>query len=564
MPLFEQGFAQHQLGRLRAAIEIYKELLRQCPDHAEALHYLGLAHLQLGQLAEADTYFTNSLRHAPESANTLCDYGSLKSAQKNFPEAQSYFRRALALNPNHPDALNNLGNLLNRLNRFDEALPLFKRLTLVRPEVAAGFRLLGDTYYKLDCMDSAIDNYRRAIELDSGDRRARLALGDAYESAGKFKQARIQYASILNRNSNSPLALARMLLLHDGEVEPEWLKRAHTLAASTETPVDARIRVNIALGQYHDRHENYEQAFEHFRIGNDLQFAKEPFNSERFAEAVDALIDVFTPEYFSSLTPRECSQSEQPVFVVGMPRSGTTLTEQILASHSKVAAGGELSSILTLVTRIEGLSPSKSPYPYGMRGLGASQCNELAARYLERLRKVSVDALRVTDKLPFNFMHLGLIASIFPKARIIQLNRNPMDNCLSCYFTSFSEQIRFASHLETLGRYYLDYRRLISHWKKVLPIEILSVNYESIISSTDQETRKMLDYCGLEWEDSCRAFHRTHRDIKTPSRWQVRQPIYSTAVGRWKHYNRQLLTLQNILGLVLVDEQHAWSQSRTI
>lgn len=237
-----------------------------------------------------------------------------------------------------------------------------------------------------------------------------------------------------------------------------------------------------------------------------------------------------------------------------MPRSGTTLTEQILASHSQVAAGGELSMLLKTSYQIRELSKTGEPYPRGLLSIDTPALRKMAARYLAHLDSVSNTADRVTDKLPFNFMHLGVIALLFPNARIVHCRRQPIDNCLSCYFTSFARQIRFANRLDTLGRYYVDYDRLMRHWQAVLPIEIFELQYEDLVSDTEGQIRQLLDYCGLDWEDACLAFDKTERGVRTPSRWQVRQPIYQKSVARWRHYERQLEPLIGILAPVLNEQ----------
>jgi hypothetical protein len=231
-----------------------------------------------------------------------------------------------------------------------------------------------------------------------------------------------------------------------------------------------------------------------------------------------------------------------------MPRSGTTLVEQILATHSRVAAGGELPTITNLAAEI---GRTGEAYPQGVRTLGGTGLAQLARRYLGKLETVSPDAPHVTDKMPFNFMHLGLIAALFPDAAIIHCRRGALDTCLSCYFTSFSENLLFASNQEALGYYYLDYRRMMDHWRLILPKPMLDVEYEQLVSNTEETVRALLKYCGLEWEPACLQFHRTARGIRTPSRWQVRQPIYSSSVGRWCRYDRHLQPLRDVLTPVL-------------
>jgi len=360
----------------------------------------------------------------------------------------------------------------------------------------------------------------------------------------------MQYLAILRRESESPLALSRLLQMRDGEVDPEWVETARRLAENPETPEDGRIRLNIALGYHADRAGQYRAAFQHLRLGYDAQAARDPFDSDGYSRAIDRLVNTLDRSFYEQATDSGLD-SQRPIFVVGMPRSGTTLTEQILASHSQVAAGGEMSMLLKVSYQVGELSRSGKPYPEGLHTTGRVSLRRMGRRYLEQLDRVSTSADRVTDKLPFNFMHLGVIALLFPQAKVIHCQRHPLDNCLSCYFTSFADQIHFANRLDTLGRYYLDYHRLMQHWHDVLPIEILDLPYENMVNDTQGQVAKLLDHCGLPWEDACLDFHRTERGVRTPSRWQVRQPIYKGSVQRWRHYAEELEPLRRILAPIL-------------
>ena len=315
-------------------------------------------------------------------------------------------------------------------------------------------------------------------------------------------------------------------------------------------PEEGRIRLNVALGYYYDRVQQFDEAFRRLQLGYDAQSRRDPFDADGYTRAINRLIETLTEEFYAT-APSSGVDSSRPIFIVGMPRSGTTLTEQILASHSQVAAGGELSSLLKTSYQIGELSNTREPYPRGLLAIDEAALEKMADSYLAQLDAVSKTAGHVTDKLPFNFMHLGVIALLFPNARIVHCRRHPIDNCLSCYFTSFAEQIGFANRLDTLARYYVDYDRLMRHWKRVLPIDIFELQYEDLVTDTEDRIRALLTYCGLDWEDACLAFDKTERGIRTPSRWQVRQPIYRKSVARWRHYEKQLEPLIRALQPVL-------------
>jgi len=549
-PRIREGIALQRRGNVRDAAALYKEALRERPDDPQALHYMGLAQFQLGALAEAEQLLRRSVERDPAEANTWSDLGMVRMKLDQPEESLTAFTRALELAPEHPDALNNMALVLRKLGRFVQAQPLLERLVALKPTSVQALYALADTQNKMSEVDAAIRTYQQALKLAPDDPRIRLGLGDAYESSGRFKQALMQYQATLRRNPDNALALARLLQLRDATPEPEQIERARQLADDPSTKEDGRIRLNVALGYYHDRQKQYGEAFQRLQRGYDVSARREPFDSDGYTRAIDVLIQELTADFFAS-APTSGLESERPVFVVGMPRSGTTLTEQILASHSQVAAGGELSSLLKVSYQTQELSATGEPYPRGLKAIDSAGLAIMAQRYLDDLEKVSESAPRVTDKLPFNFMHLGVIALLFPNARIIHCRRHPLDNCLSCYFTSFADQIRFANQLDTLGRYYLDYDRLMKHWHKVLPVEIFDLQYETLIEDTEPTVRALLDHCALPWEDACLSFHETQRAVRTPSRWQVRQPIYKGSMQRWRNYENQLQPLVKMLSPLL-------------
>ena len=551
-PQIQEGIVLQRQGNLNSAAACYKDVLNQDKNNTDALHYLGLVNYQLGDVQQADDLMSRALQFNPSCANTLSDLGMVKVEREQYQESLPLFVRALQLNPNHTDAMNNMATALKKLLRFEQTLPLYERLLKLFPRSAQVLCDLADAQYHINRLDDAIGSYQKAIKLEPDNKHARVGLGDALESAGKFKQSKLQYLAALRQDKNSPLALSKLLQLREGEIEEKWVVLAHKLIDSPNIEPEGRIRLNVALGYYYDRQKDYDKAFHHLKSGYDAQAQKEPFDSDKSTKSINSLIEVLTEEFYQSAT-FSGNESERPVFILGMPRSGTTLTEQILASHSQVAAGGELSVLLQVAYQAQALSNNKRPYPHCLTDISRFTLAKLATTYLDRLNKVSSSARMVTDKLPFNFVHVGIIAMLFPNAKIVHCRRHPLDNCLSCYFTSFSDQIKFANNLQTLGQYYLDYDRLMTHWHQALPVEIFDLQYEDLISNTEEKVRELLDYCQLDWEDNCLNFYETKRGVRTPSRWQVRQPIYSSSMQRWRHYESHLVPLKEILAPILVD-----------
>lgn len=532
------ALVHHRQGQLQAAVAIYERLLALYPADVDIHRHLGVARLQQGQLPAAEQLLIRAAQLAPHSIEVMSELGALRLAQRRYREATELLEAVLRRNPNHPDALNQCAIAWVEMGRVERAAPLFERIARLRPTSAAAFRHLGDVQAKLGQHDPALESLQRALELDPDDRQSRLALGEVYESLGRQREAKTQYTALLRRHPGSPLALARLLMLAGSSSEASWVNQAREISDSNAVPAEARARVAIALAHYHDRAGQFEEAFRHLEHGNSLLRAQRPYDAARFGEAVDRLIEVFTAEQIRTLQSRFVSPSSKPVFIVGMPRSGTTLLEQMLCSHSRAEAGGELSAMLNVAARVSGLTSSQLDYPYAVRELDEGALEKLAQKYLKRLDQVSPEAARVTDKLPFNFMHIGLIAALFPHATIVHCHRDPLDTCISCLFTNFSEQIRFANDMQSLGHYYRHYQRLMQHWRHVIGQNLLDVQYEELVKDTEPVLRRVIAHCGLPWEEQCLRYYEGARSIRTPSRWQVRKPISTASIGRWKHYER--------------------------
>jgi tetratricopeptide (TPR) repeat protein len=534
-------------GQAEAAIEHCHALRTSWPDSADVLRYLGLGCLQAGRLSEAERHFLGAMHQEPASPNLKNDLGIVYLRQKAYGDAQKYFEGALDIDPNHGDALSNIAVLFTELNQPERARPYLQRLVAVLPFSGAAYAKAARNSLLLDHVEVAIRLGRKAVRFAPELSDARLSLAEALETSGRFRQAKFQYLSVLRVNPRHAAALAKLLSMRQTRIDTRFASEARAVLESGNLSGAERAQLHLALARYHDQREDYDSAFAHLTRGNSITWKKQAFDSSLYSRAVDAILAVFTPEFFSS-QPRHEVRSTRPIFIVGMPRSGTTLVEQILASHPRVAAGGELSTITNLAGET---GRAGEAYPDGIRILGGAGLAKMARRYLGKLETVSPDAPHVTDKMPFNFMHLGLIATLFPDAAIVHCRRGALDTCLSCYFTSFSDNLLFASNQEALGHYYLDYRRMMDHWRRVLPKPMLDVEYEQLVGNTEKTVSAMLTYCRLEWEPACLQFHRTDRGIRTPSRWQVRQPIYSRSVGRWRRYERHLQPLLDVLAPVV-------------
>jgi tetratricopeptide (TPR) repeat protein len=306
--------------------------------------------------------------------------------------------------------------------------------------------------------------------------------------------------------------------------------------------------LHFALGKCYDDTNQHEKAFKHYQSGCELKRKRINYDPKQQSLFFDNLITIFDKAKIKSL--RQFSNpSDLPIFVLGMPRSGTTLTEQIIASHPKVFGAGELRHFVDLVNKSVNTSNGQLFYPLNINLLSNEQIADIGTEYITRLRAYSPDAPHITDKMPGNFTNVGMIHALLPNAKIIHVVRNPFDNCLSCYTRLFQHGQSFTYDIAELGRYYADYRRLMQHWRKVLPKEaFLDVVYEDLVTDTEAQAKRIIDFCGLEWDANCLEFHKMERQVRTASVTQVRQPIYTTSVDRWKRFEKELQPLAIALG----------------
>ncbi len=341
--------------------------------------------------------------------------------------------------------------------------------------------------------------------------------------------------------------------------DPSLLDDMRRLAGNDDLKPDQAVALNFALARALDAEGEYEQAFGYFQRGNRLkqseyqqarayfqqgdQRKEAAFDPAAQKEFVDRLIATFTSDFFAERRGWG-SEDEGPVLILGMPRSGTTLVEQILASHPEVKAGGELTHLRDLARALAAEFPGlSSPEAAASR----EQLEAMGEEYLSRIRALSAGSRLVTDKLPANFLRLGLIALWLPQAKVIHVRRNPFDTCLSIYFQHFEEGLPYSWDLAHVGAYYREYLRLMAHWRRVLPLPMLEVQYEDLVANQAEKTRDLLAYCGLSWDEPCLRFWETERAVDTASLWQVRQPIYTRSIGRWRHYEAHLGPLKQAL-----------------
>lgn len=397
-----------------------------------------------------------------------------------------------------------------------------------------------------DRPEEAAAAWRRALELAPQRAGYHSNLGNALLNLGRLEEARRCYQLAVELDPALAAAFfqwargARHRLAHPAEMDG-----VEAVLQRPDLDADDRAFFHFALGKIYDDSGLYDLAWPHFAAGNRLEAVRQPFEATAHAAHVDELIGYFSA---GRLADRGLGTHDpRPVFIVGLPRSGTTLVEQILASHPEVHGAGEREDLGRIEAGLSGRTPSGTPYPVCLDDLGPGPARELARRYLEGVCARAGDAVRVTDKMPHNFLRLGLAALLLPAARVIHCRRAPRDTCLSIFFQKFSGANPYAYDLNRIAAFHRDYRRLMEHWRAALPLAMLEVRYEDLVADQEAQTRRLLDFCGLAWRDECLSFFRARRSVATSSSWQVRQPVYRSSLARWRNYEKHLTPLLEAL-----------------
>jgi tetratricopeptide (TPR) repeat protein len=503
--LLVRGNACFARGEYVEALNLYERLATLKPRHADALNNIGATLCKLSRFHEAEDYLRRAIKLRPEFPEALFALGVVQHWRGLSPEAEAPLRRALKLKPSYVNARSLLGMVLAFQGRLGDAEIQFGKVLKIAPNNA-------------DAM---------------------VGMGEVARMSGRFADAESWFARALAINPSMAGACAALALLRKMSVsDGAWLERAVEIADSGIPPTE-EAALRFSIGKYHDDIGEFARAFESYRQANDLaRSVAEPYRRDAHERFVDDLIRVYTRETILTL-PNGGSDSRRPVFVVGMLRSGSTLAEQIIASHPAAKGAGELGFWSNVGRKHEAAIRSGS-VDQGLR-------TKLAEDYLRVLAEQSSDALHIVDKALINADYLGLIHSVFPNARIIHMRRNPIDSCLSCYFQQFSPAFVFSLDLTDLAHYYRQHHRLMAHWHQVLPPgSILEVPYEGLVADQAAWTARMLEFIGLEWDDSCLDFYKNDRGVTTASTWQVRQKIYQGSVGRWRHYEKFIKPLMSL------------------
>ncbi len=572
---YNLAIALQSLGRLADAVDHYRRAIELRPDHAEAYDNLGSALHALGRHADAIACYKKALTLKPDSASMHNNLGMAYRTVGRAEEAVPHHVKALVIDPGRVEAYNNLGLALHALGRWHEAMDAYAKALSLRPDSAEALHYLGHTLQALARHDEAAASYRAALAIRPSYAEARNDLGNVLqvlrrpaeaiacyeaalaqrpdfadihnnlgvvlESVGRIEEARQAYERAVALAPGRPAFYRTLVDLAPLPAGDPRLSSLETLAQDMDALSESeRIELHFALGKALADLGEPGRAFDHYLAGNTLKRSRIDYDEGATLRELELIPAMFTAPVLRARQGLG-HPSPVPVFIVGMPRSGTTLIEQILASHPQVFGGGEMMELNTAVAGLARSDAIAPRYPEGVAQLSGEDLYRLGAEYLERVCRLAPQAERITDKMPANFRFVGLIHLALPNARIIHVRRDPVDTCLSCFTRLFAHDQPHTYELGELGRYYRAYAAVMAHWRTVLPPGVmLEVEYEALVADTEAETRRMLAHCDLPWDEACLAFYRNGRQVRTASASQVRRPIYRGAIGRWQPYRDRL------------------------
>lgn len=536
-------------GRPTEAAKCAQQVIRINPQHPAAHSLLGNILAQLRQPQSALHHLQRALELDPRDAAAANTLGSLLRDLGRFADAVACLTRAVELQPTNLPARFLLADAYQHRGMRKEARTVLKGL-LAFPQAAAESHLsLG----RLDVVDGelqrALDHFAAALALDPGNRAALSGMAAAEVKLGHKDRGYALVRGLIDRGVADALALDSYATIcrEFGDCREATDLITRLLRQAQLQPVE-RSLLGFALGRLHEATGDYDEAFRCFAEANEVALPN--FEPGAYTSFVTQIVDSYPQDRVREFATASV-QHEEPIFIVGMARSGTSLAEQILSRHSAVHAAGELSYVPELASGLRNELGPAFVYPVGAAALSVAQLDELAGRHLGRLRALAPEAPRITDKMPSNFLFLGLLAQIFPRARFINCVRDPRDVCLSIYFQHFRANQPFASRLEHIAQAHNDYARLMQHWESLALAPIHHLCYEDLVQEPEAEVRAVLEFLGLEWQDECLDFHLSRRTVNTASNDQVRRPLYQSSVARWRRYEKHLEPILGTLGPAL-------------
>ena len=579
-PHEDLGFLLIETGRPEEALEVLRNATRLDPKAEMAFFYLGQAlsmtgkgeqadaafeasfelnpqrrklalaaeHHKAGRHDEAERLYRELLGELPNNVDAMRLLAGILTRKSETGEAEALLQKAVSLAPDYALAFLDLGQIYHEQHRYGEALDCFQRASRLQPTAAKPQYLLAATLAPVGRTKDSLAAYRRALELQPRHAGARLGTGHTLKTLGRQQEAVEAYRKCIQlrpENGESYWSLANLKTYQLAAEDIEAMKAA--LQREEELTDQSAVNFLFALAKAHEDAGDFDTAWDYYSRGNAKQRMLEHYDPVQTEVMNDEIVDVFNQPFLKEHTGLG-HPDPAPIFILGLPRSGSTLIEQILASHSQVEGTSELPYLGRVATSLNRNRADGINYPHAVRELRPSHLRALGQDYLERARlHRQSDRHRFVDKMPNNFPTIGFLHLVLPNARIIDARRYPLDSTLSCYRQLFAKGQTFVYDLTEIGEYFLEYQRMMDHWHEVLPGRVLTVQYEDLVTDFDNQLQRLLDYCGLRWEHACARFYETDRPVRTASSEQVREPVYDRSIHFWRNYEKRLGELIEVL-----------------
>jgi tetratricopeptide (TPR) repeat protein len=540
---FNLGKALALLGRGKEADAAFEKCFERSPE--KRLMALAAEHHKEGRTDDAERLYRRALRDNPRNVDALRLLAQIAAKAGRTDDAEMLLARAIEIAPDFIQALVDLGQLRKDEDRYSEALACFDRVLALEPSHVQAHFLRAGTLARASFTHEAVDAYRRCLELRPAHLGARLGLGHVLKAVGDYDGAVASYDACIRQAPEFGETYWSLANLKTYRFDDATIAEMEKRTASGNVQSD--VNFLFALAKAYEDRDDYERAWDAYRRGNQKQRAEVAYDPVQTEVMNDRLVAAYDEDFLA--TRRDAGNPDAaPIFILGLPRSGSTLLEQILASHSQVEGTAELPYIGRLASSLNRNQSTGVNYPEAMHELAPANLSALGAEYLAlaRMHRRS-GAPRFIDKMPNNFPNAAFIAAILPNAKIVDARRHPLDACLSNYRQLFAKGQAFTYDLTEIGEYYLQYQRMMDHWARIMPGRVLTVQYERVVADFEAQVRRLLDFCGLPFEEACLRFYESERPVRTPSAEQVRQPIYERSVGHWRHYERYLGELIDVI-----------------